>query len=86
MEHESLLKEITRLRSEPISADEREFVLALLRDARLNGVTELSYKALTLRISPAAASNAQRETYFAQQTGTAVGWNTTLPRVNLEVK
>jgi hypothetical protein len=66
--------------SAEITPNEREFVLQLLRDARLNGITELEYKGLKLRISPSAADNAQRTAYYATAQGKPpMSWEAIIP-------
>ncbi len=66
--------------STDISPEEKQFVLELIRDARLLGILEIEYKALRIRLSPAAAQTAQRDTYYAQASGTNTGWSTILPK------
>lgn len=56
--------------SEPITPQEHQLILQLIRDTKQNGITELSYKDLRIRFNHTqekAAGPAQSR------------WNTTLP-------
>lgn len=62
-----------------ITTDERQLILDLLREARLQGLIEIQYKALRLRISPQAAEHAQKTTVVQRNGAAITGWETTLP-------
>lgn len=68
-----------------LSPDEVQFVLALVREAKANGITEVSYKDLKLKISAKAQETGSGPVTFGTQNThtipahTAHKWTTSIP-------
>lgn len=65
-----------------LSPDEVQFVLALVREAKANGITEVSYKDLKLKISAKAQETGSGPVTFGHAPAPSASphkWTTSIP-------